>query len=275
MHRIGVLYNPQSPASITFSKELTAWLLDRGLYVWRGISQEARGEPEALNGLDLLLALGGDGTVLRAARLAIPRSIPIMAIGLGRLNFMAELKTDGVYPGLEKLLSGDYWLEERILIQVTFRQHNHDVDQYFCLNEVLLARSEIARMVIVDVEIDGTPMTSYHADGIIVSTATGSTAYALAAGGPVLDPRSKAMLMVAIAPHLTMVPSLVLHEDTQVRLRLSSRHSAAFSIDGHDHRIMGQGDELLVQRSPLVCRFAHVYPPSYFYAMLTKRLHRE
>jgi NAD+ kinase len=275
MRRIGVLYNPQSTASITYSKELTAWLLDRGLYVWRGISQEARNEPEALNSIDLLLALGGDGTVLRAARIAIPRDIPIMAVALGRLNFMAELQSNEVHEGLEKLLAGDYWLEERTLIHVGFRQHGHDVAEYTCLNEVVLARGDISRMVIVEVEIDGTHMTSYYADGVLVATATGSTAYALAAGGPVLDPRSKAMVVSAIAPHLTVIPSIVLHEDNLVRLRLSSRHNAAFSIDGHDNRSMGQGDELVVRRSPLVCRFAHVFPPSHFYAMLTRRLRRE
>jgi NAD+ kinase len=275
MRRIGVLYNPQSTSSITSSKELTAWLLDRGLYVWRGISQEARNEPESLEGLDLLLALGGDGTVLRAAHIAFPRNIPIMAVALGRLNFMAELQADQVYAGLEKMLAGDYWIEERSLIHAVFRQHGHDVAGYTCLNEVLMARGDIARMVIVDVEVDGTPMTSYYADGVIVATATGSTAYALAAGGPVLDPRSRALVMIAIAPHLTMVPSVVLHEDNVVRLRLASHQSAAFSVDGHDYRTIGQGDELVIRRSPQVCRFAHVYPPSHFYAMLTRRLRRE
>jgi NAD+ kinase len=243
--------------------------------VWRGISQEARNEPEALNGLDLLLAVGGDGTVLRAARIAIPRGIPTIAVGLGRLNFMAELQADQVYQCLERLLAGDYWIEERTLIHVTFRQHGHDVQSYTCINEVVLGRSDISRLVIVEVEIDGTPMTAYHADGVIVASATGSTAYALAAGGPVLDPRSKAMLMIAIAPHLTNVPSLVLHEDTSVRLRLVSRHPAAFAIDGYVSRTMGEGDELVVRRAPEVCRFLHVHPPSNFYAMLTKRLRRE
>lgn len=275
MRRIGVLYNPQSPASIVYSKELTAWLLDRERFVWRGISQEARNEPESLDGIELLIALGGDGTVLRAARLAIPRGIPVIAVGLGRLNFMADLQPDTAHEGLERLLAGDFWIEERALLTATFVQHGHHVETYTCLNEVVLARGDISRMVIVDVTIDGTPLTTYYADGVIVATATGSTAYALAAGGPVLDPRSKALLLKAVAPHLTTLPSLVLHEDTEVLLRLTSRQPAAYSIDGYFNQTMAYGEELLLRRAPEVCRFAHVYPPSQFYAMLTKRLRRE
>lgn len=125
------------------------------------------------------------------------------------------------------------------------------------------------------VRVDDTPMTTYHSDGVLVATATGSTAYALAAGGPVLDPRSRALVLVPIAAHLHNVPSLVLHEDAHLDLEVVSRYPAALSVDGRVNLPLQTGDTLAVQRAPEVARFARVQPPSYFYQTLTRRLRRE
>ncbi len=125
------------------------------------------------------------------------------------------------------------------------------------------------------IEIYDARLTSYHADGVIVSTATGSTAYALAAGGPIIDPRSRALALVPIAAHLTNLPSLVLHEDAVITLTLRSRHQAAFSADGRESVPLQEGDVVEVRRSAQVCVFARVHPPSTFYERLTQRLRRE
>ncbi|HJZ47852.1 MAG TPA: NAD(+)/NADH kinase, partial [Roseiflexaceae bacterium] len=195
MQRIGVLYNPFSEPSTRVSVEIAEWLRGHGIEAWRGVSHQGRDEPGVLEGLDLLIALGGDGTVLRAARLAIPRGIPVLPVALGHLSFMAELQPEELIAGLEALLAGQGWFDERTLIEATIFHDGHGggaPERSLALNEVLLARGEINRIVAIDVEIYDARLTTYHSDGLIVATATGSTAYALASGGPIIDPRSKA-----------------------------------------------------------------------------------
>lgn len=278
MRRIGVLYNPLSERSVRLSLEVTEWLLQQGLDVWRGVSHEGRSEPRALDDMDLLVALGGDGTVLRAARLAREHGgTPVLPVALGRLNFMADLGPADLYEGLEVLLSGGGWHDERSMLDATIYHHHDNLpsEHVLALNEIMLARGDINRVAAVDVEIYDAHLTTYHADGVIVSTATGSTAYALAAGGPIIDPRSRALVLVPIAAHLTNLPSLVLHEDVVVTLTLRSRHQAAFSADGRTPVPLHDGDTVMVRRASETCIFARVRPQSDFYSRMVQRLRRE
>jgi NAD+ kinase len=219
-----------------------------------------------------------EGSLLRAARLATPRRIPVLPVALGRLSFMAELQPDELTSGLETLLAGGGWLDERTLLEATIH-HAHDgggeSQRFLALNEVLVARGEINRVVAVDIEIYHALLTTYHCDGVVVSSATGSTAYSLAAGGPIIDPRSTALALVPIAAHLTNIPSLILHQDAVVTIRLRSRHPAAFSADGRESIPLHAGDVVEVRRANEVCIFARVHPPSTFYARLAQRLRRE
>lgn len=274
MRRVGVLYNPLSESSTQLSLTLASWLRQRGMEVWRGVSHEGREEPEVITGMELLIALGGDGTILRAARLAITDGIPVLPIAMGRLSFMAELQPEEIYSGLEMILGGGGWYDERTLIAATLYRHTIVAHQLLALNEVVMGRGDINRIVSVDVEVYDARITTYHADGVIVATATGSTAYALSAGGPIIDPRSRALVIVPIAAHLTNLPSLVLHEDAVVRMRLSSRHAAIFSADGRDTFLIHEGDMVEVRRAAQTCLFARVHPPSAFYAGLAQRLRR-
>src|SRR5262245_689864 len=275
MQRVGVLYNPLSEPSARLSIGLAEWLRSGGLEVWRGLSHEGREGLETLQGMDLLVALGGDGTVLRAARLGIMLSIPVLPVAMGRLSFMAELRPEELYDGLSILLEDGGWHDERALIAATLHSRSGPPRELVALNEIVLARGEMNRVVNVDVEIYSARLTSYHADGVIVATATGSTAYALAAGGPIIDPRSRALVLVPIAAHLTNIPSLVAHEDAAGKLTLCSRHQAMFSSDGRDSVPLHEGDVIEARRAEQVCVFARVHPPSTFYARLTQRLRRE
>ncbi|MCU0494016.1 MAG: NAD(+)/NADH kinase [Chloroflexaceae bacterium] len=275
MRRIGVLYNPLSENSVRLSGEVASWLQSQGFEVWRGHSQEGREDPRMIEGEELMIALGGDGTILRAARLAIPHRIPILAVALGRLSFMAEIGPEELPSGLQALLAGGGWRDARALLHTVLRRDGRVLAEYTALNEVVLSRSDVSRVLNVDVQVDGAPLTTYHADGVLVATATGSTAYALAAGGPIVDPRSKALLLVSVAAHLTSVPSMVLHEDTVITLHLKSRHHASLAIDGRENIPLQAGDEVEVRRSSQVCIFARIQPPSQFYARLVRRLRRE
>jgi len=275
MRRVAVLYNPHSEESAARSADLTAWLQRHGAQVWRGISQECRDCPEVLDNTDLMVAMGGDGTVLRAARLALPHNIPVLAVALGHLSFMAEVAPDEMYVAVERALDGGGWHDERALILTRLWRDGRQVEEFTALNEVVISRSDISRIVNAYVEIDGSPLTTYHADGVLVATATGSTAYALSAGGPIVDPRSRALVLVPIAAHLTNVPSMVLHEDAVVTIQLRSRHQAILAVDGRENLPLVEGDEVMVRRSPQVCTFVRLRPSNQFYTQLVARLRRD
>lgn len=274
MERIGIFFNPQSEAAARSAGELEGWLRNRGLVTWHGAHADAEARDQ-LSGYDLLICLGGDGTALRAAGMAILNDIPLLPIALGHLSFMAEVTPSRMYEAVEQVLTGDFWLEERALAETRVYCAECEPERFISLNETLIGRGDIARVIAVAVRIDGIPMTTYHADGVLVATATGSTAYALAAGGPVLDPRSQALVVVPVAAHLHNIPSLVLHEDAHLELEVTSRYAAAMSIDGRINRPLQLGDRITVCRAPEVARFARVQAPSYFYQTLTRRLRRD
>jgi NAD+ kinase len=275
LRRVAILYNPFTEAAVERSAELEAWLRARGVSVWRGVSQEARDQLAALADADLMVAMGGDGTVLRAARLCFPRDIPVLAVALGHLSFMAEVQPEELYVGMERLMQGGGWHDERTLIRATLYREGQQIAEHTALNEVVISRSEVGRVLNVDVSVDGSHLTTYHADGVIVATATGSTAYAMAAGGPIVDPRSRALLLVGVAPHLSVVPSMVLHEDAVVALRLGRHHHANLAVDGRENLPLHEDDELVVRRSTRVCTFVRLRPSSQFYTHLVARLRRD
>lgn len=275
MQHIGVLYNPQSSESVRIATALTAFLQNEGRRVWCGTSPEAPEQLADLDKLELLIALGGDGTVLRAARLAIPYDIPILTVALGRLNFLAELVPNDLYHGVQQVLNHQGWFDHRSLIQVTVHRDGHTLTEYTALNEVILSRGDISRILTVDVQIDGIPLTTYRADGVMIATATGSSAYALSAGGPIVDPRSQALVLVPVAAHLTAIPSMVLHEDSVVTFGVHCCHHATLAVDGRENLPMYENDTVQICRSSKRCTFVRVHPPSQFYASLVRRLRRE
>ncbi len=275
MQTIGVIYNPLAERTQVAGEALVAWIKDNGMQAWLGTSQSGREQPELVASSDLLVPLGGDGTVLRTARLAIPHDIPILGVAMGHLSFMAEVTLEEVRPALLRLQAGEGWYDLRTLIETRLIRAGAELMHEIALNEVLLARTEMARIVKVDVQIDQMPVTTYHADGVIVSTATGSTAYALAAGGPLIDPRSDALLLVPVAAHLTNIPALVLPPDALIAWCLRSYYPAALSIDGQSSYNLEPEDVITVQRSQRCCRFARVHSRSHFYETLARRLRRE
>ena len=273
--RVGVFYNPFSDASVRFSEAATTWLRGRGVDAWRSASHEGR-DVRSVETADLFVAAGGDGTVLRAARVGMRMGIPVLPVALGHLNFMAELEPDTFYEGISTVLDGGGWIDERTMIEgvVTHVDGSPDLD-LIAINEIIITRRDINRIISVDVRIYDTHLNTYHSDGLIISTATGSTAYALSAGGPIMDPRSTAMVMVPIAAHMTSIKSLVLHEDATLQLTLRGRHSAAVYADGNDHHPLQEGDTVTIRRSERTCAFNRVYSSNTFYARLTQRLRRD
>ncbi len=265
-----------------------------GCQVWSGSAWD---EPEALSQvaeLDLLITLGGDGTILRAARIGSRHDVPILGVKLGRVSFLGEIPPEDWRALLTQMLAGRYWLEERMLLDVvvahcvadppaaedllpshtppgspTVSRPDHS---YLALNDVVISRGGLARLVTVQAWVDQSYLTSYRADGIIVATPTGCTGYALAAGGPILPPELRNILVIPICPHLSLDRPVVLSQGATVTLRVQADHPPILTVDGQFEITLTEGDAVAVCASEYISRFVHMQDPAYFYRTLMERL---
>jgi NAD+ kinase len=272
MKRFGLLHHPKIPASHTLAEEAEAGLKALGASVWSASAWDEAEVARLAHESDLLITFGGDGTIVRTARTTAGHDLPILGVNLGRLGFLAELQPWELSDKLEVLVNGHYWLEERMMLHADLQREDRIVHSAEALNDVVVSRGSIARVVRVDTYVNGSYLTQYVADGVIVATPTGSTAYSLAAGGPILDPRLSDLLIKPIAPHLTVATALVLPAEASVRLHLSTEYEASFSMDGQVHAPMYDGDVVKVTASPHVCRFVRMHGRDDFYQTLLERL---
>jgi NAD+ kinase len=254
------------------AEALQSFLAARGVSVWLGSAWDTARAKARLGGTDLLLTVGGDGTILRAAQIVIPGRTPITGINLGKLGFMTELEAAGARAELPALLEKKGWLDERAMLKVTIAAPGRRARVYHALNDVVAARGEIVRAVQIEAAVDGRHLATYKADGVIAATATGSTGYALAAGGPVIHPSSRDFLLVPIAPHLNPGYPVVLPGTAELTLRVSAVHPAALSIDGHINLSLAGDDVITIRRSPHKIRFLRIRPAASFYGSLEEKL---
>ena len=273
-HSIGLLHHPKKPESLTLAEEMAGFLQNRGCTIWAGSAWD---EPETLAhvaGLDLLITLGGDGTILRAARIGSRYGVPILGVKLGRVSFLAELRPENWREPLARLLAGDYWLEERMLLDIAVGRSGEPVivNSYTALNDVVVSRGGLARLIAVEAWVDQNYLTTYRADGVIVATPTGCTGYALAAGGPILPPELKNILLIPICPHLSLDRPVVLSQGSTVALKVHADHPAILTVDGQFEIGLAEGDQVEVRASSHVSQFAHVQDRAYFYRTLMERL---
>lgn len=271
MKKIGILYHPKVEATRVKAGEIEDFIKKQGISVWTCSSWDSKGAGDLLNGTDLLLTVGGDGTLLRAAQIALSHDVPILGINLGKLGFMTELEAAEALDKLPVLLGGKGCIDERCMLRVEIKT-NGVPRTYHALNDIVVARGEIARLIRIKVDIDGQHIATYKADGLILATATGSTGYNLAAGGPIMYPRSRDFLLVPVSPHLSMDKPLVLPEEARVALCLDTYHAATLSIDGHINLPLSGGDTLVVEHSPNTTRFWRIRPQGSFYNILEEKL---
>jgi len=269
--RIGILYHPKIERAIAFSRELEDFLSARRISFWSCSAWEEEKSKPQVPGSDLVLSVGGDGTILRAARAIVPEQVPIVGINFGNLGFMTELKADEALKKLPRMLDGEGWLEERAMLQA---QRGSRGKSFHVLNDVVVGRGGSSRLVNVEAKIDGETFTTYRADGVIVATATGSTSYSLAAGGPILHPQARDMLLNPVCSHLTLAEALVLPAETVVKLKVATSHEAMLSLDGQVETQLSSGEEVTVRLSPHVTHFLRIQPKNYFYSSLESRLRR-
>lgn len=270
--KVGIVYHGRLDTAVSLSRELEAFLERRGIKSWRVAAADYDEMKSQAVDSDLVLAVGGDGTLLRVARAVAGSHAPIVGVNLGKLGFMTELTASEAIEKLPRMLDGEGWADTRAMLHAELASQP---DKYQALNDVVVGRGGTCRIISVDVKIDGTPMASYRADGIIVATATGSTSYALAAGGPIMYPRSRDMLLQPISPHLSLSRCLVLSPDAMISLTIATDRPATFSIDGQVDVPVNNGERITVRLSKNTIRFLRLHPPTHFYESLTQKLRGE
>lgn len=194
-------------------------------------------------GLDLVLSLGGDGTMLRAVELATADDVPVLGINLGRLGYLTEVEPAGVRMALKRFLAGSYSVEERMRLDVAVVRDGRR-EEAGALNEAVVEKSEMGHTVRLDVHLDGRPFISYIADGLILATPTGSTAYAFSVRGPIIDPRHRAVLMAPVAAHMLFDRPMVLRPDCEVTVTVTGDRTAGISVDGRPGEHLSPGDSM-------------------------------
>lgn len=268
---VAILYHPRRRRAIDEAAWLERELRERGVEAITGDGWDPNLINAICRGRDLLVALGGDGTIIRLARFAAPLEIPLLGINLGRVGFLAELTPDTLHGEIDAIANGTYWIERRMMLDVEWRSAGR-MQHSLSLNEVAVARGAAPRAIHVRTLLDGDEFITFTADGVLVATATGSTAYSLAAGGPILYPEAHEFMLTPVAPHLHIGSSIVVPGDTVVTLCLETERPAVLSVDGWDERAIGTDDSVTVRRSETSALFARLGPRTYFYRALADRL---
>lgn len=227
---------------------------------------------EIARNADLIVCVGGDGTVLRAARVALPNSAPILGVNMGRLGFLTTLSPADFFHSFERLVAGEWQIQERLMVRASVAQSDgQSLGPYHALNDIVASRQSPGRPVYVDVRIDGAKVANYRCDGIIVATPTGSTGYSLSAGGPILDPTEHHLVLTPVAAHLALGSSIVLARTSVIDLIVTSDHGATLSVDGQDEVMVGGTTRIKVDASEHITRFVMFGPPSSFFGDLAER----
>jgi NAD+ kinase len=270
----GIAYNAQIKVAQQISEEIRAFLSNLGAQVSfvEAIQDKNLQSDIQENNPAALIALGGDGTILRACHLCSAAGIPIVGVNLGTMGFLIELQRDEWRNHFERLLKGDYRIEKRMMLQAEHVRGQKTLGSWQVVNEVVVCRGQYVRPISISTEVDGYPMAEYVADGVIAATPTGSTAYALAAGGAILPPDIRNIIIVPIAPHLSPDQSIVLSEGAEVTITVQTAHQAVFSIDGHHPEIMKDGDRVLVSASDHDSYFIRFHDRGFFYRTLNRYL---
>jgi len=275
---IGILHHPRKPESQQLAGEIEAFLRAQGVpIIWHESAWDAEAVLGRVAESDLMITLGGDGTLLRAARLGASFEVPMLGVKMGRLGFLAEVLPENWQEPMLRMLAGESWIEERLMIRAVLKRRLPDgewrvVCEHEALNDVVLSRGDLARVVRISAQLDGGYLTQYTCDGLIISTATGSTGYALAVGGPILPPTLRNILVIPIAPHLSMDRAVVLPERVEVHLQAYADHRPILTVDGQVVVEIEEDDELVVTTSPHVARFVRLRDHSYFYHALMEKL---
>ena len=254
MATVGLIPRLAREAAAELAREMVAWLSKRGHTALVEEEAGVAGAPSApgreiASRADLLVVLGGDGTLIHAAGLCDHREVPILGVNMGALGFLTEVPRERAFPMLEKALQGELPLSRRLMLDVQVRHRDEMLLEGAVLNDAVISKNALSRLAALEVLIDGRAATTYEADGLIVATPTGSTAYSLSAAGPIVHPTLDAVLLTPICPHALTQRPLVLPATSPVRVRLESPGEMFVTLDGARGRPLELGEEVLVRRA--------------------------
>jgi len=256
VRRIGFAYNPTIEDALELRERAAGWCRMHGVEQWASPAGDTADHLEELRQTDILVVLGGDGTFLRAAQTIAEVDVPILGINLGKVGFLSVAEADELEGVLEKLQAGAYTVRERMALTGRILQAGRTPDGTFtALNDIVVARGSLARVVRLDVSIDESHLATFVADGLVVSSPTGSTGYSFSAGGPILDPSSRNLVVTPIAGYLSTIRSVVVSPHQVVRTRVVDAHEALVSIDGREDRRIEVGDVVEVRALERPMRF--------------------
>lgn len=221
--------------------------------------------------IDLGLTIGGDGTLLNACRKIAPKNIPVCGINIGRLGFLADIELTELESKLEKIIHRDYHIEERLMLVALIKRNGKTSCVGTAINDVVVTKGGVSRMLHLGLSVDDCLVANYQADGLIVSTATGSTGYSLSAGGPIINPRVKLLLITPICPHTLNARPMIISQEEVVRIHIAAAHQdIVLTFDGQESCSLLPGDEVIVRKSPLVAQIIKFEDKNYYQTMRTK-----
>ena len=249
VRRIGFAYNPTSDAAVALRERAAAWADEKGLAEWSSPAADHDALHRELPGTDVLVVLGGDGTFLRAAHAVIEDDVPLLGINVGKVGFLSKVEAKDVEQVLAKLVEGRYEIEPRMALEGRVLRGGTEPsgERLLALNDVVIARGSLARVVRLDTSIDSSHLASFIADGLVVASPTGSTGYSFSAGGPILGPTARNLVVTPIAGYLTTIRSVVVGPTAVVRCRVVDAHEALVSVDGREDIPLAVGDVVEVR----------------------------
>ena len=276
---VGILTKPKFPEVKATLHDVVTWLRERCIDVILDTTSatllgEAGGFQKSQLAMkaDVLLILGGDGTMLNAARLAGERGIPILGVNMGGLGFLTEVHLENLYPSRERVFANDFVLDERLMLRTHVHRHGETVAQGAVLNDVVVSKGTLARMIELKIAIQGQFVTNLRGDGLIVSTPTGSTAYSLSAGGPILHPAVQCLILTPVCPHTLTHRPVIVPANAEIDVTLTSRDDGAMAtLDGQVGVAMTQGDTVEIKASEYLTRLIR-FPESTYYEVLREKL---
>ncbi len=268
MKRVGILYQTRTPEPETVAVALADQARALGRDVWLQSSWDD-GVDQINGDTDLIISVGGDGTLLRVARLVAPSGIPILGVNAGRLGFLTEIDASDATDLLPRALNGEGRIEERTMLAV-----EHDGASSYALNDAIISRGGPARTVQVGIDVNGAEFLAFRGDGVVVATATGSTAYNLSAGGPVLPPTTAELIINPVSAHPASEAPVLIEPDAEIVIRIRTDHGAVLSLDGQDDFDVHDEAVITVRRSPYHARLLRFSDAGYFYRSLSDLLNR-
>ena len=260
LSNLGLIANYKKEKVSLIAKKIMDWSNSKGINV-------------CLEKAEIIISLGGDGTLLRAARVAALRGIPVFGINLGGLGFLTQIGIKDIELSLEKLYHKKYLIEERMMIECSVKRKDKEkIKKFIALNDIVVGKGAFARLVCLKTYINDYDVITYSADGLVVSTSTGSTAYSLSAGGPIVDPQIRSMLITPICPHTLSARPLIIGEDDKVRIILESiNEETMLTIDGQEGFALKYKDEIVVKKSEYKTKLI-IFEERNFYTILREKL---